>query len=423
MQYVEINEQGYVTWKKGASDSASVAGFAAAAIAYAKTKALTPDGTATAANGTATIPGLPLGYYLVDSSLGALCALDTTTPTATIKEKNSESTIVKEVQEGTEWGKQNDADIGDTISFRTTITVIDGDPVHYVLHDKMTNMVFQEETLVVKVGEKTLVSGKDYTLRHFSENAQDDGCTFEIAFADTTEGGATSSVLRPNDVVTITYSAILDESAKIASDGNPNETNLTYGENSSTAWSTTRTYTWQIDVEKYTMKNGTETKLAGAKFVLYRKGTNGSKEYVVVDESNKVLTWTSNAYDSKETEKAHVFVTPDNGRFSITGLDSGTYYLEEIEAPAGYNTLAEPITVVITASYDNTTNVGTAAITYNATNISSTDNKIKVENKSGALLPSTGGIGTTIFYVLGGVLVLGAAILLITKKRMSRAGD
>ena len=112
-----------------------------------------------------------------------------------------------------------------------------------------------------------------------------------------------------------------------------------------------------------------------------------------------------------------MFETPNNGRFSIIGLDAGTYYLKEIEAPAGYNMLKDPIEVVITATVDGATNTGTATVT------PAVDGTVKVENKTGAELPSTGGIGTTIFYVVGGLLVVAAGVLLVTRKRMSKSED
>lgn len=211
-------------------------------------------------------------------------------------------------------------------------------------------------------------------------------------------------------MVIVTYSATLNEKAVIAGEGNPNETWLVYGDNNHTEKDTTRTYTWQMDVLKYTMKDNKETPLAGAKFVLY-KTVDGKNLYALADGNNKITGWTEN-----ESE-ATMFETPNNGRFSIIGLDAGTYYLKEIEAPAGYNMLKDPIEVVITATVDGATNTGTATVT------PAVDGTVKVENKTGAELPSTGGIGTTIFYVVGGLLVVAAGVLLVTRKRMSKSED
>ena len=168
----------------------------------------------------------------------------------------------------------------------------------------------------------------------------------------------------------------------------------------------TRTYTWQVDVFKYTKNGEKEVALKDAEFILYRETSEG-KEYAVV-ANGKLTGWTKNEGDATK------LVTPANGKFSIAGLDAGTYYLKETKAPAGYNLLKDPIKVVITASIDETTHAGTATITYNETYTG----EVKVENNTGTELPSTGGMGTTIFYVLGGVLMAGAFVLLVVRKRM-----
>ena len=398
LDYVTIDGQGYVTWK----DGASAADFAAAAIAFAEAKGIANDGQKKAAGNTLTFTGLDLGYYLVKSDLGALCSLDTTMPNVTIKEKNGVPTVDKKVQEGENWGKTNDANIGDTVNFETTINVIDGQPKNYVLHDKMSDGLTLDATSV-KVYRNGTVLTTGYTLVTDAE----DKCTFEIRFADGT--------LVANDVVKVTYSALLNEKAVIAGAGNPNETKLSYtdtnNESHETVPSVTHTYTWQVDVYKYTTKDKNETPLAGAQFVLY-KTVNNVKYYAVVDDNNKITGWTTegvkpdeNADESKTY--ASVFTTPASGKFTITGLDSDTYYLEEIVAPAGYNMLKDPITV--TVKDDGTVTYGN--------NITATPD-VKVLNQTGTELPSTGGIGTTIFYVLGGVLMAGAFVMLVVRKRM-----
>lgn len=136
LNYVNLDDQGYVTWK---NDADAVA-FATAASTYAAEQKIANDGENTAAEGTVKFENLELGYYLVHSDLGTLCSLDTTMPNVTIKEKNGEPTADKEVQEDSNaaWNKSDDADIGDTVSFRTTVRVTDGNPKGYVLHDKMS---------------------------------------------------------------------------------------------------------------------------------------------------------------------------------------------------------------------------------------------------------------------------------------------
>ena len=214
--------------------------------------------------------------------------------------------------------------------------------------------------------------------------------------------------------MTVTYSATVNEKAVIGGEGNPNTTKLSYTDGSTTTKkdtpeSKTYTYVWEFDVLKYTMKDSTETSLAGAKFVLYK--TVDGKNYYVKVTNGKVTGWTETKAEGT------VFETPDDGSFTISGLDADTYYLEEVEAPAGYNKLAAPVKVTITATINATTNVGTATVTYGE-NSTSTDT-VKIENKTGVELPSTGGVGTTIFYVIGGLLMAVAVVLLVTKKKMS----
>lgn len=399
LNYVDIDELGYVTWK----ENASAADFAAKAIAFAKAQNIANDGQKTADSSTVAFTVLELGYYLVQSDLGALCSLDTTMPNVTIKEKNSEPTVEKKVKEDSTgaFGETNDADIGQTVDFETTITVVDGQPKGYVLHDTMSAGLTFNGKVEVKIGNRTLKADTDYTLVTADLN---DGCTFEVRFVD--------GQLKPNDVVTVTYSATVNEKAVIGGEGNPNTTKLSYTDGSTTTKkdtpeSKTYTYVWEFDVLKYTMKKNEETSLAGAKFVLYK--TVDGKNYYVKVTDGKVTGWT------ETKEEGTVFETPANGSFTISGLDADTYYLEEVEAPAGYNKLAAPVKVTITAKIDTATNVGTATVTYGENSTGT----VKIENKTGVELPSTGGVGTTIFYVIGGLLMAVAVVLLVTKKKMS----
>lgn len=387
LKYVDIDGQGYVTWKK----NASAADFAAEAIKFAKANSIVNDGDAVAANGKVEFKNLTLGYYLVQSDLGALCSLDTTMPNVTIEEKNGVPTVDKKVKEGEAWGKTNDANIGDTVNFQTTINVIDGQPKNYVLHDKMSaGLTFKAESVVVKVGNRTLTAGTDYTL---VTAGLTDGCTFEIRFTDGT--------LKANDVVKVTYSAILNEKAVIAGVGYPNETQLTYGNNAHTEWDKTTTYTYKFDLVKTKADN---TLLTGAEFKLYDAKTGGN-EIALVKEADGTYRVATGAEKNAEGFQS---ATIEAGSVTIKGLDSGTYYLEEIKAPAGYNVLAERVEVKIDgANLDATMNGD-----------SWSSGGVHVINQSGTELPSTGGMGTTIFYVLGGVLMAGAFVLLVVRKRM-----
>ena len=402
--YVDIDDQGYVTWKDGVDESAA-AQLAADAIAYATANGIAPLKTAVAANSTVSFTDLELGYYLVQSGLGTICSLDTTLADVVILEKNGKPTIDKEVQEnpaGT-WGKTNDANVGDTVYFRTTVTVLDGNPLDYVVTDEMSAGLSFTGQLTVKVNDVAKTAGTDYTLA-----ATDSG--FTLSFVN--------GVLKPNDVILIEYSATLNANAVVASTGNPNKTYLEYNDHADGKGKTqeveTRTYTWPIDVFKYT-KNGTDdAALEGAEFQLTRVNGNVT-EYAQADlkTGTDEATYKITGWATVESEGT-TFESPKDGKFVVEGLDTGTYKLTEIKPPAGYNTLKDPITITITAAIDGSTHVGTPTVTYNETSTGT----INVENKTGSELPSTGGMGTTVLYIVGGILVVGAAVALVTRKRM-----
>lgn len=380
-----------MTWVEGAS----AADFAKLAQAYAKENNIASDPTAvTADSTTVTFTNLKLGYYLVDSTLGTLCSLDTTNPNVVMEEKNEEPTNVKTVEEDStgSYGNKNDADIGQTVNFKSTITAQAG-AENYVFHDKMSaGLTFGSVTGVTLNG--TTVGTSNYEVK---TTELGDDCTFHVVFTQ-----AFCDTLKANDKIVISYTATVNEKAVIGGEGNKNESKLTYGEDGqfNTQPSETRTYTWDVDVYKYTMDGETERPLAGATFTL-SKNADGADPIKLVDKGDNVYR-VATADDTNT-----VTVTTDTtGKLTIEGLDSDTYYLTETEAPTGYNKLAGPITIVIADNGD--TKVNNTVV-----------NEVKVLNQTGTELPSTGGMGTTIFYVVGSILVIGAAVLLITKKRMS----
>ena len=398
--YLEITD-GYVKWK-GATDAASVAEFAKKALAYATSKNLIATKTADkVAATTVEFTDLALGYYLVESSVGALCGLTTTDNEVTIQEKNGAPSVKKEVQEDSTsaWGDSNTADIGQTVNFQTTITAQLG-AQNYVLHDKMdAGLTFAGTVTVKKNGAD--VAETNYTLKKSTDSPASitDDCTFEIAFTKDF-----CDTLKANDQIIITYSATLNENAVIAGEGNKNTTKLTYGDSSETTPSTTTTKTFELPVFKYTMKNSTETALADATFTLSKNddGTNPIK--LVKDITTGGIYRVAK---TNETGTVTSVTTPTSGKFTIKGLDADTYYLTETQQPAGYNKLSAPIKVVIAEDGSITVNDQTPSVT-----------EVKVENNTGSILPSTGGSGTTLIYILGAVLVLGSSVVLITKKRM-----
>ena len=399
--FFSVNSAGYIEWSDAKKDAG--ADFAKLAKAFVDANSIACDKKETASGATVTFTDLTLGYYLVDTSLGPLCSLDTTEPSVTIKEKNSDTTIEKKIViNGDEKVDSNSAGIGDTVNFSITITVKDGAPKGYVLHDQLSGLTFNPDSLKVKIGTTTLTANTDYTL----ETNPTDGDSFDVKFKD--------GKLKPNDVVVVTYSATVAANATIAGAGNTNKAKLEYNGKHSTEEETT-TYVWKLNVHKYTLDStNKEVALSGAKFVLYRKDGTDKKYYAKL-AGGKIDGWVTNQSDATTLE------TTGTGDISIEGLNVGTYYLEETEAPAGYNKLTGPIEVEITAATSATS--GSETVQYKNSSETSytpaTDATVKVLNSAGTQLPSTGGIGTTLFYVIGGVLMAVAAVLLVTKKRMN----
>ena len=395
--YVKVDAQGYVTWK----DGADAAAFAKAAQMYAKDNSIANQGSVTATTTTVSFTSLDLGYYLVDTTLGTLCSLDTTNPDVVMEEKNEVPTNVKTVEEDStgNYGEKNDADIGQTVNFKSTITAQAG-AENYVFHDTMSAGLTYTGVTGITLQDATATATVDASNYTVVTEGLTDGCTFEVRFTQ-----AFCDTLKANDQIVISYTATLNENAVIAGAGNPNTSKVSYGDSSNTKYtpdSQTKTYTWDVDVFKYTMNGETEKALADAKFTL-SKNNDGSNPIALVSEGNNVYRVAKTGETGTVTE-----VTTDaTGKFTIKGLDADTYYLTETAAPAGYNKLAGPVTIVI----------GENGVVNGTTEAPQGVDEVKVLNQSGTELPSTGGIGTTIFYVAGGVLVVGAVVLLIAKRR------
>lgn len=393
-----------MTWVEGAD----VAAFAALLKKQLTGKTPAASAAAPAAGGTSEystvkLPSeegktLSLGYYLVDTTLGTLCSLDTTNPNVTMEEKNEEPTVDKEVEEGNSWGAESTAKIGDTVNFKITIHAKKG-ARNYVIHDQMTKgLTLNKESIKVYSGEisdATKIEESNYTLK--TESLSDE-CDFEISFnqdyLDTLD----------NTDLIVSYKAILNEEAEIADQTNNNKTKLDYGNNSHTEWDSTTTKTFKFDI----VKTDSDKKLLdGAEFDLY-DAQQGGKKITLVDKGNGVYSV------AEEEGTTSVKIVAQKGRATVQGLDANTsYWLEETKAPDGFNKLSGRQEVKIGATNLITTMSGDTWIEGNG--------GVQITNQSGSELPSTGGIGTTIFYVVGSILLVGAAVLLITRKRMNSA--
>lgn len=393
-KYVSIDDQGYVTWV-GGTDTANVAAFAKAALAHAKEVSITPDATQTANSATVKFENLNLGYYLVDTTLGTLCSLDTTTTDVKMYEKNEQPPVKKEVKEDStgNWGDENTAEIGDVVEFRTTISAKPG-AEGYVLHDVMTegltlNLDSIEATRLTKGQDEN--SG-DY---HVVTTGLTDGCTFEVVFHQS----YLDTITEDTDIV-VTYSAVVNEKAVIYDGANTNKTKLQFGEDNrdETTWDETETYTFKVDVVK---TDGDRKVLDGAQFKLYDAETGGN-EIALVEVSEGVYRL------AKNSETGVEYITTVNGQLEIKGFDANTnYYLEETKAPDGYNKLAERVEIPVIEEN----------LEASVSNDIWQSGGVHIINMTGDELPGTGGMGTTVIYIVGGVLVAGAAVLLILRSR------
>ena len=400
-------ENGYVTWINENSDDATVRVFAEEALKYAQVNGIECDSlikNETDSEKSIAANNLPLGYYLVDSSAGALCNVNTTRPNVEKKEKNGTPTVEKKVSNTANgnYSDHNSANIGDTVYFQTSITAQPG-AQNYVLHDKMDAGLTFTGNVSVSLKKNnheqttlTNTDNKNYVLKTSGLGETDPTCTFHIEFKQ-----ALCDSLSAGDQIIVSYSATLNENAVVGNAGNKNDTWLKYGNGTDTAHSSTTTKTYEIPVFKYT---GNNKPLAGAKFTLY-------SDVSCVDANALKFTLNNQKYRYDATNGYKILISLENtGRVDIEGIKAGTYYLKEVESPKGYNKLASPIKVEInddgTLKIDDKDKIGGASIT-----------QVNVENKTGTLLPSTGGLGTTIIYMAGAILVIASGIVLVSKKR------
>lgn len=415
------------------------------------------------ADGTVVLDKIAHGYWLIaDTTTGipegatadrtsTLVILDTTDVTMTAK--NNEMTITKDITNTTDPTNVSDHNIGDTVNYTIVATidpnmaqydpttykyiitdtlskgvVYDLDPTNGALEAFTGDNVAQVEAkmgLTIVDDEGTDIS-KYFTVDLLSDDDLDNGFTFTIT--GNTEGENKWADSGKTGKVTVKYKAIVNKFAVVGGEGNPNEVDLEFSNNPTTN-STGETpkdivtsFTYQLNVTKVD-GNNEEITLKDARFALYRlvddPDGGQKKEYVLIDDDKKVSGW----QETLPTDGN--IVTDDNGKMSVIGLDAGVYYLTECVAPDGYNLLDGDVKITIDAEY-STDGKTIEKLTVTVGEGEPTDGikedgvlEITVTNFSGVELPSTGGIGTTIFYALGGLLAVGAAVFLVTKKRMS----
>lgn len=410
------------------------------------------DLTSTSVFATATSgspASVPAGYYLIKDVDNAtvdshtLYLVEVIDQNITIQPKTDVPSVEKKVQENTKYptnggygtGYNDTADyhIGDMVPFKLIGRIPDMSrytTYNYVFHDTLSKAFDKPNVsdITVSLSDDKASLGTDIDSTLYTVDVTTDAAgetTIKVSFDNLK---SVRDVAKDKYIV-VSYSAKLNANASIGqgTPGNTNEVYLEYSNNphgtgtGKTPEDKVIVFTYKLDVTKVDGKDATK-KLPDAKFKLLDSTKNN---YAKVDTTtNKFIGWTSNEADATE------LVSDANGLFTVIGLDDGTYYLKETLAPSGYNTLAEPIKLVISANTSNgqtgigavteLTKVEVAVDKGTATsgNVTNGTVSIEVKNNRGTTLPGTGGIGTTIFYVIGGGLMAAAAILLITKKRM-----
>ena len=459
----------------------ATAADAAAFADIASIHLTTATGTANApVNGAYVIEGLPGGYYLVkdqDDSLDNEAATATdyivqVLGNVTMEPKDSDiPTVEKKVAEqgkGSE-GKYNqdggygmyyndvaDWNIGDRVPFKLIGSIPDMtayETYQYIFTDTISaGLTLDMESFDVYVAHKknedpvalgwTEIDPKNYNLTQTAT-----GFTLEIEnlknFPYVNEEG--------RNYILVFYDAVLNEDAEIGLPGNTNEVYLQFSNDPNgdglgqTAADKVIVFTYELDGTKVDAADP-DIKLEDAQFVLL----NGGRTEAAMVVNGQMTGWIQVATDGANDDALvmpatyeewvdrygnnNVILTSDeNGRFNISGLDDGTYYLREIKAPTGYNLLEEDVEIVISATTDNGQEwTGDAATALTALTISVDGGEVQngvvntgvveltVANNQGATLPETGGMGTTLFYIIGGVLVLGVVVILVARKRAER---
>ncbi len=385
-----VDTAGNVSYSGTSTDGELTAADITAIKTYITNNNLQPVDTKTVTGTTAAVFGeKDPGYYFIDTTTGTLVTVQTNNENLNLTDKNTVPELDKTITGASgaidDDGKAALAQVGTNVTFTVPITVGKG-MKDYKLHDTMSDgLSLNADSVSISYsatpegyGTATIRTGDD----------ADDGDTLTIDFPDGLAEGT---------VITVTYSAKVTNEA-LTVDPENNTAKVEYGNgphHGFTPPEETETHSAKIGVLKLDGTNS-DAPLAGAGFKLYKFDTDGTtKLYYSYDSSTKTVTWAASTTDER--------ITNDDGEIDpFLGLNDGTYYLEESTVPAGYNapTSDEQVTI---AGHD-----------YTADNLEQVKT---IRNNQGAVLPSTGGIGTTIFYILGGLLVIGAAVILVARRK------
>lgn len=395
-----------------------------------------------AGTGTDSITVSGPGYYLIKNTSVGEGEVFTDYILQVVKDvevnpKSGKPTLDKQIKhnDNGKWGVVGDNQIGDTVEFRTltTVPIVSGYTQYtYVIHDEMsaglTSNVHSNDDVTIKVNDEDAkkLDKIYYTVTVDPKNANKFTVTVDVlnAIKD-------GKMVEGNTLYTY-YTGILNENAKVYNDGKQdNKAYLEYSNNPHDNKTTNKTpekvvYDWTFKMEINKIDGESKAPLSDAKFVLSKNGScslgtigddgtpsNTTDLINLIENSDGSYTVAPAGYNGP------VVKVMTAGKITIKGLDDATeYYLYETKAPAGYNRLTDAVKFKITATYNDTGDSYTS-VTAAVNDVDQSSVSVQVANNKGSTLPSTGGIGTTLFYVIGGVLMAVAAVLLVTKKRMN----
>ena len=434
-----------------ALDNSNVAAFASLAAGTGNLGTASKAVAQTTAS-NCVIDGLTPGYYLVIDSYTSTAGekedalsnyIIQVVGDATVASKHSFPTLTKQIKhnEMNTWGVVGDNQIGDTVEFRTITTVPDTTgytAYDYIITDTMSagltsNVVTGNTNGNVRIMVKDMTSLDSTYFTVAVDGSNSNKFTVKVDILDAVAAG----VINKGDELYTYYTGVLNKDAKIYDEGKQeNEAYLVYSNNPNDNNSKGQTpkvvvydWTFKMGINKVN-KNGDA--LTGAKFVLSESGSlqvanMACDDAGVPSETSNLISLVKNDDGTyriaTESDTSTTYVI-EAGNVTIKGLDDATdYYLYETKAPEGYNLLSEPVHFKISASYNDAGSAvaeGYPTVTVDS-GTPSTNLSADIENSSGATLPSTGGMGTTLFYVIGSILVIGAVVLLVSKKRMNAA--
>lgn len=442
------------------------------AVAFAAVvgKHLTAVKSGTYANGEIT--GLDDGYYLVQDASDSPSGTGETNSGAktrfilkvagggnvNVTAKSSAPSVIKKVKEddktvtgavtvgaytaNAQYNDVADYCIGENVPFELISTMPstydDYTSYFYQFTDTLaSNFTLNTNSIAVKVvnadGE-TPLTATDYTV-----SSQDESGKFTITINDTKK----ITSIKKDSTIVVDYNATLNDTAEIGLPGQENKVDLTYsnnpnytgdgastpeGDKGKTPEDKVIVFTYELDVTKYLGNEETKADAEDGTKAGFKLGNADGSKWATVDGNLRITGWVDDVAAATEV------TTDATGIFKFIGLDDGKYTLRETTTPTGYNTMADLTLTIGATTANNQVWSGTASdalsaikLTMNSTNIDGDVDKGNVEgsiiNQKGSSLPSTGGIGTTMFYVGGGVLVAGAGVLLITKKRAKKDAE